>query len=114
MNALRLHMVAAVCCLSLCTRSLALAAIGTTDTSAAQNQSEPDQSIKAVAQRVRNALRAAPYFYSTHVDVSVEHEEPVLTGFVLSDWDLMDALRIARTAAERRRVINNLTIKEGG
>jgi osmotically-inducible protein OsmY len=114
MKALRFYMIAAIYCLPLCAQSVALAAIGTSDARAARNQSELDQSIRAIAQRVRNALRAAPYFYGTHVTVSVEHEELMLNGFVLSDWDLIEALQIARTAGEPCRVIDNLTIKEGG
>jgi osmotically-inducible protein OsmY len=33
---------------------------------------------------------------------------------VFSDWDLRDAIRIASKAAGDRRVVNNLTIVEGG
>jgi hypothetical protein len=39
---------------------------------------------------------------------------PVLQGFVFSDWDLRDAIRIATKAAAGRRVIDNLTIEVGG
>ena len=37
-----------------------------------------------------------------------------LHGLVFSDWDLRDAMRIASKAAGDRRVINNLTIVQGG
>lgn len=64
--------------------------------------------------RVRAALHAAPYFYDRHVDVTVEGDAVVLSGLVFSDWDLQEALRIARNAAGNRPVIDNLSIEEGG
>jgi osmotically-inducible protein OsmY len=67
-----------------------------------------------VRNRVQSALHADPYFYDAHVNVSVENGAVVLRGFVFSDWDLRNAIRIARKAAGDRKVIDNLTIKEGG
>jgi osmotically-inducible protein OsmY len=64
--------------------------------------------------RVKAALHVDPYFYDEHVTVSIENGGVVLRGFVFSDWDLRDALRIARKAAGDRPVIDNLAIKEGG
>ena len=69
---------------------------------------------EALRQRVKAALHASPYFYDQHVTVSIEDGNVVLGGFVFSDWDLRDALRIAREAAGDRSVIDNLSIKEGG
>jgi osmotically-inducible protein OsmY len=63
---------------------------------------------------VQYALHADPYFYDGHVEVSVDHGVVYLRGLVFSDWDLRDAIRIAGKAAGDRRVINNLTIIEGG
>jgi osmotically-inducible protein OsmY len=37
-----------------------------------------------------------------------------LRGLVFSYWDLRDAIRIASKAAGDRRVVNNLTLVEGG
>jgi osmotically-inducible protein OsmY len=68
----------------------------------------------ALAQRVETALQASPYFYDRHVTVSAGYGGVVLSGFVFSDWDLRDALRLARQAAGDRPVIDNLSIKEGG
>jgi osmotically-inducible protein OsmY len=65
-------------------------------------------------ERVRTALHAAPYFYDEHVTVSVEQGAVVLRGFVFSDWDLQEAIRIAGEAAGDRRVIDNLSINQGG
>jgi osmotically-inducible protein OsmY len=62
--------------------------------------------------RVKSALHIDPYFYDEHVTVSIENGAVVLRGFVFSDWDLRDALRIARKAAGDRPVIDNLSIKE--
>jgi osmotically-inducible protein OsmY len=67
-----------------------------------------------LANRVRAALHADPYFYDEHVAVSVEDGAVVLRGFVFSDWDLRDAIRIATVAAGDRRVVDNLSIQEGG
>jgi osmotically-inducible protein OsmY len=64
--------------------------------------------------RVKAALHNDPYFYDEHVTVSVEKGVVVLRGFVFSDWDLRDAIRIAKKAAGDRQVIDNLTIKLGG
>jgi osmotically-inducible protein OsmY len=64
--------------------------------------------------RVKAALHNDPYFYDKHVTVSIEKGVVVLRGFVFSDWDLRDAIRIAKKAAGDRQVIDNLTIKLGG
>jgi osmotically-inducible protein OsmY len=64
--------------------------------------------------RVKDALHSDPYFYDEHVTVSVENGDVVLRGFVSSEWDLRDAVRIASKAAAHRRVIDNLSIEQGG
>jgi osmotically-inducible protein OsmY len=63
---------------------------------------------------VNNALSSDPYFNGAHVVASVENDSVVLRGFVLSDWDLRDAIRIATRAAGGRRVVDDLTIELGG
>jgi hypothetical protein len=65
-------------------------------------------------ERVTAALHADPYFYDQHVSVSVQKDVVVLRGFVTSDWDIRDALRIAGMAAGGRRVIDDLSIEQGG
>src|SRR5271166_6544871 len=82
------------------------AASTTQDANSAENE--------ALRKRVTVALHADPYFYDEHVTVSVEKGAVVLRGFVFSDWDLRDALRIARKAAGDKPVIDNLSIKLGG
>jgi osmotically-inducible protein OsmY len=64
--------------------------------------------------QVKAALHADPYFYDRHVTVSIENGAVVLRGFVFSDWDLRQALSIARKAAGDKTVVDNLSIKEGG
>lgn len=92
---------------------------------AAQENSRTTQVIPATLERARaldqklqtkveNALQSDPYFYGAHVTVSVESGTVVLQGFVTSDWDLRDAIRIATKAAGGRRVIDDLTIELGG
>lgn len=63
--------------------------------------------------RVKAALHADPYFSDEHVTVSVKKGVVVLRGFVFNDWDLRDALRIARKAAGDRPVIDSLSIEQG-
>jgi osmotically-inducible protein OsmY len=65
-------------------------------------------------QRVTAALHSDPYFYDEHVNVSVEKGVVVLRGFVASESDLRDALRIAGKAAGDRRVVDDLSIVQGG
>jgi osmotically-inducible protein OsmY len=64
--------------------------------------------------RVKAALHSDPYFYDEHVTVSVEQGAVVLRGFVFSDSDIRDAIRIASKAAGDRRVVDNLSIKQSG
>jgi osmotically-inducible protein OsmY len=65
-------------------------------------------------QRVTAALHADPYFYDEHVSVSVEKGVVVLRGIVASGWDIRNAIRIAGKAAGNRRVIDDLSITQGG
>jgi hypothetical protein len=69
---------------------------------------------EALRQRVVLSLQEAPYFYDGHVTVTIEKGAVVLRGLVFSDWDLRDAIRIATKAAEGRRVVDDLSIVEGG
>jgi osmotically-inducible protein OsmY len=80
---------------------------------------QPTQSADSVAdeklmRRVKDALHSDPYFYDAHVTVSIKNGAVVLHGFVGSDWDLRDAIRIASAAAGGRRVVDSLSIKLGG
>jgi osmotically-inducible protein OsmY len=64
-----------------------------------------------LANDVKTALHSDPYFYDRHVTVSVEGGAVVLRGFVQSEVDLLDALRITRKAARGRPVVDDLRIQ---
>lgn len=84
-------------------------------TQAAAQTVAPDSAANnELRNRVAAALHANPYFYDEHVVVSVEKGAVVLRGFVFSDWDLEQAIRIAGKAAGNARVIDNLSITQGG
>jgi osmotically-inducible protein OsmY len=73
-----------------------------------------DPADEQIRGRVEAALRSDPYFNDAHVTVSVDKGDVLLAGFVSSDWDLLDAMRIARKAAGNKRVVDNLSIELGG
>jgi osmotically-inducible protein OsmY len=77
----------------------------------AQNLPASDEQLQ---ERVQAALHADRYFFDRHVVVSVNDGVVVLRGLVFSDWDLRDALRIARAAAGDNLVVNSLTLIQGG
>jgi BON domain len=81
---------------------------------ASETQSAAWVADEELRNRVKAALHADPYFYDEHVTVSIEKGAVVLGGFVFSDWDLRAAMRIARKAAGDIRVVDNLSIKQGG
>jgi osmotically-inducible protein OsmY len=72
---------------------------------------EPAVMNRQLSERVRAALRAEPYFYDRHVDVTVEGDAVVLSGFVFSDSEQQEALRIARKTAGNRPVVDNLSLE---
>jgi osmotically-inducible protein OsmY len=81
---------------------------------AQSTQSADTAADEKLVKRVKDALHSNPYFYDAHVTVSTKNGAVVLRGFVSSDWDLREAIRIASTAAGGRRVVDNLSIKLGG
>jgi osmotically-inducible protein OsmY len=97
--------------------ALALSASALTFSTAALGANAPrplSAEDEAVRQRVVHSLQQAPYFYDGHVTVSMEKGAVVLRGLVFSDWDLRDAVRIATRAADGKRVIDDLSIVQGG
>ncbi len=74
----------------------------------------PGTTDEELAEKVHTALQSDKYFFGKHVTVSVEKGDVVLRGFVLTSWDMRDAVRIAQKAAGDRRVVNNLSLKVGG
>ena len=84
---------------------------GSTSVAIAGMQGTAGLADQELASRVKTALHSDPYFYDEHVTVSMEGGAVVLRGFVLSELDLSDALRIARKAARGRPVVDDLVIK---
>ena len=64
--------------------------------------------------RVAAAMQADPYLFDRHIEVEVVENVIVLRGFVLSAWDLQEAIRVARKVAANTQVVDELSIKEGG
>ena len=63
-----------------------------------------------LAARVKAALRAAPDVNDTHIEVSIQNGKVVLSGLVEDNRALLDALRVAKKAAQGREVMDALTI----
>jgi osmotically-inducible protein OsmY len=83
-------------------------------TAVAATQGADSMTDEELSRRVQAALHADPYFYDRHVSVSVDNGAVVLHGIVFSEWDLRDAMRIAKQAADRRMVVDDLSIQLGG
>lgn len=71
----------------------------------------PDQVLK---EQVETVLHDDPYFYDEHVTVTLRNGVATLQGIVFDDWDLRNAIRLARRVPGVKRVINDLEIKLGG
>lgn len=68
------------------------------------------ESDPALAARVTAALRADPYFYSEHTEVSIENGAVVLTGLVQDERAIADAIDVAKKAAPGREIIDRFSI----
>ncbi len=82
-----------------------------------QNSQEPASPAQApvasdaeLAARVKAALRAASYVNDTHIEVVIENGNVVLTGLVEDNRALLDALAVAKKAADGRNVIDAMSI----
>jgi hyperosmotically inducible protein len=64
--------------------------------------------------QVELALRDDPTLLSGHIDVSIHDGIVTLSGFVLDEWDMRIAKRIARRMTGVKRVINSIDIEQGG
>jgi osmotically-inducible protein OsmY len=96
-------------------QNVAVAAVSQSDSTAGSMTPSADSvTDDELRTRVRTALHSDPYFYDQHVNVSVENGDVVLRGFVFSDWDLQDAIRIAGHAAQHRTVVDDLSIERVG
>jgi hypothetical protein len=61
--------------------------------------------------RVAAAMHVDPYLFDRHIEVGFAKNAIVLRGFVLSAWDLQEAVRVAQKAAGAAQVVDELSIK---
>ena len=64
--------------------------------------------------RVETALHDDLYFNDSHVTVVLRNGVVILQGFVSTEWDLLHAIRIAKSAAGDGRVVDDLYLELGG
>lgn len=65
-----------------------------------------------LAARVKQALQANSTLDARHIDVSVEHGDVVLSGFVQDNRSLLAAQQDASKAAGNRKIVNRIIIKQ--
>jgi BON domain len=64
--------------------------------------------------KVELALERDPYLFVSHISVSAENGVLRLEGVVQDPFDMLQVLRLARRAAGKRRVINEIEFVDGG
>jgi BON domain len=64
--------------------------------------------------KVEQALQSDPYLFVNHVSVSAENGVLRLEGVVQDPFDMLQVVRLARRAAGKRRVINEIEFVDGG
>jgi hypothetical protein len=64
--------------------------------------------------KVEQALQKDPYVFVSHISVSAENGVLRLEGVVQDPFDMLQVVRLARRAAGRRRVINEIEFVDGG
>jgi osmotically-inducible protein OsmY len=103
-------------CLKSCASAISIASVLWCGGAAASYEAPAKTTLadQQLQEQVSDALASDRYFYSAHVNVSVKEGVIVLNGFVFSDWDMRDAVRIANRAAAGNRVVNDLAIEVGG
>jgi hypothetical protein len=67
-----------------------------------------------LTKRVKAVLHDDPYFYDEHVTVTVKNGVATLQGIVFDEWDLRQAIRLAKRISGVKRVVDDLEIKLGG
>jgi hypothetical protein len=98
-------------CLRSCASAISIVSVLWCGVVSASDETPADHQLQ---EKITDALESDRYFYSAHVNVSVRNGVIVLHGFVFSDWDLRDAIRIANRAAAGNRVVDDLAIEVGG
>lgn len=64
--------------------------------------------------KVEQALQKDPYLFVSHISVSAENGVVRVEGVVQDPFDMLQVLRLARRAAGKRRVINEIEFVDGG
>jgi len=64
--------------------------------------------------KVEQALQKDPYLFVSHISVSAENGVLRLEGVVQDPFDMLQVVRLARRAAGKRRVINEIEFVDGG
>jgi osmotically-inducible protein OsmY len=64
--------------------------------------------------KVEQALQKDPYLFVSHISVSAENGVLRVEGVVQDPFDMLQVLRLARRAAGKRRVINEIEFVDGG
>jgi len=94
---------------------LSLGALCATSHAQSSDSTSPAASRPAdadLAARVKQALHSDKSLDDRHVDVSVEHDQVVLTGFVQDSRELLVAAQVASKAAGGHKIVNRLLIKQ--
>jgi osmotically-inducible protein OsmY len=61
-----------------------------------------------ITRRVMTAIQQNPYIFADHITVTTENGVVRLEGVVTDLHDLLNVIRIARRAAGKRRLVNNI------
>jgi len=64
--------------------------------------------------KVEQALQKDPYLFVSHISVSAQNGVLRLEGVVQDPFDMLQVVRLARRAAGKRRVINEIEFVDGG
>lgn len=73
----------------------------------------PSAADERLAERVRDALWAAPDLYAFHVDVESRDGVVRLSGYVFTPRELLTATRLAEGVSGVRRVVNDARVDQG-
>jgi osmotically-inducible protein OsmY len=61
-----------------------------------------------ITRKVMTAIQQNPYIFADHITVTTENGVVKLEGVVTDLHDLLNVIRIARRAAGKRRLVNNI------
>jgi osmotically-inducible protein OsmY len=61
-----------------------------------------------ITRKVMTAIQQNPYIFADHITVTTENGVVKLEGVITDLHDLLNVIRIARRAAGKRRLVNNI------